>query len=97
MRGVYRRWGYTVKEIPGKFGKDRAQAEDIAYARQAVNYESIQQFVLQVIREHERQDVSHNGTVGEPAGWMLQRKRREPEEYFYCLSFPLPRSSSVDI
>lgn len=45
-----------------------AQAGDTAYAGQAVDYEKIRQFVLQVIREHERQETPHNETAGEAAG-----------------------------
>lgn len=44
-----------------------ALAGDVPYAGQAVDYEKIRQFVLQVIRENERQEASYNGTVGEPA------------------------------
>ena len=44
------------------------QAGDMAYAGQAVDYEKIRQFVLQVIREHESQEASHKDTAGEPAG-----------------------------
>ena len=36
-------------------------------AGQAVDYEKIRQFVLQVIREHERQEAPRNETAGEPA------------------------------
>ncbi len=35
-------------------------------AGQAVDYEQIRQFVLQVIREHERQEAPRNGAAGEP-------------------------------
>ena len=45
-----------------------AQAGDMAYAGQAVDYEKIRQFVLQVIREHESQEMPHKETAGEPAG-----------------------------
>ena len=45
-----------------------AQAGDMTYAGQAVDYEKIRQFVLQVIREHESQEAPHNETAGEPAG-----------------------------
>ena len=46
-----------------------AQAGDMPYAGQAVDYGKIRQFVLQVIREHEGQEAPHNnGAAGEPAG-----------------------------
>ena len=45
-----------------------AQAGDMPYAGQAVDYEKIRQFVLQVIREHEGQEAPYNGTAGEPDG-----------------------------
>ena len=45
-----------------------AQAGDMSYAGQAVDYEKIRQFVLQVIREHERQEVPHKETAGKPTG-----------------------------
>lgn len=48
--------------------QNEAQAGDMPYAGQAVDYEKIRQFVLQVIREHERQEVPHKKTTGEPAG-----------------------------
>ena len=35
-------------------------------AGQAVDYEKIRQFVLQVIREHERQEAPRNGSAEEP-------------------------------
>ncbi len=44
-----------------------AQAGDMPYAGQVVDYERIRQFVLQVIREHERQEAPRNETAGEPA------------------------------
>lgn len=44
-----------------------AQAGDMPYAGQAVDYEKIRQFVLQVIREHERQEAPRKETAGEPA------------------------------
>lgn len=44
-----------------------AQTGDMPYAGQAVDYEKIRQFVLQVIREHERQETPYNGTAGELA------------------------------
>lgn len=45
-----------------------AQAGDMTYAGQAVDYEKIRQFVLQVISEHERQQALRKETAGEPAG-----------------------------
>ena len=45
-----------------------AQAGDVPYAGQAVDYERIRQFVLQVIREHERQEAPYNGKAEEPDG-----------------------------
>ena len=45
-----------------------AQAGDVPYAGQAVDYEKIRQFVLQVIREHERQEAPYNGKAEEPDG-----------------------------
>ena len=45
-----------------------AQAGDMPHAGQAVDYERIRQFVLQVIREHERQEAPYNGKAGEPDG-----------------------------
>ena len=45
-----------------------AQAGDMTYAGQTVDYEKIRQFVLQVIREHERQEVPHKETAGKPTG-----------------------------
>lgn len=45
-----------------------AQAGDMPYAGQAVDYEKIRQFVLQVIREHERQEAPYNGKAEEPDG-----------------------------
>lgn len=45
-----------------------AQAGDMPHAGQAVDYERIRQFVLQVIREHERQGGYVGKTAGEPAG-----------------------------
>ena len=44
------------------------QAGDVPYAGQAVDYEKIRQFVLQVIREHERQEAPYNGKAEEPDG-----------------------------
>lgn len=46
--------------------QNRAQAGDMAYAGQAVDYEKIRQFVLQVIRENESQEARHKETAGEP-------------------------------
>ena len=37
-------------------------------AGQAVDYEKIRQFVLQVIREHESQEMPRKETAGEPVG-----------------------------
>ena len=45
-----------------------ALAGDVPYAGQAVDYEKIRQFVLQVIREHERQEALYNGKAEEPDG-----------------------------
>ena len=45
-----------------------AQAGDMPYTGQAVDYEKIRQFVLQVIREHESQEIPHNEMAGEAAG-----------------------------
>ena len=45
-----------------------AQAGDMAYAGQAVDYEKIRQFVLQVIREYESQEMPRKETAGEPVG-----------------------------
>ena len=45
-----------------------AQAGDMTYAGQAVEYEKIRQFVLKVIREHESQETPHKDTAKEPAG-----------------------------
>ena len=45
-----------------------AQAGDVPYAGQAVDYEKIRQFVLQVIRKHERQEAPYNGKAEEPDG-----------------------------
>ena len=44
-----------------------AQAGDM-YAGQAVDYEKIRQFVLQVIREHESKEAPRKDTAEEPAG-----------------------------
>ena len=44
-----------------------AQAGDMPHAGQAVDYERIRQFVLQVIREHERQEAPHTDMAEEPA------------------------------
>ncbi len=44
-----------------------AQTGDMPYAGQAVDYEKIRQFVLQVIREHESQEMPHKETAREPA------------------------------
>ena len=44
-----------------------AQAGDMTYAGQAVDYGKIREFVLQVIREHESQEMPHKETAG-PAG-----------------------------
>ena len=44
-----------------------AQAGDMPHAGQAVDYERIRQFVLQVIREHERQEALHTHMAEEPA------------------------------
>lgn len=42
-------------------------AAGISAGQAAVDYEKIQQFVLQVIREQERQETPHNETTGESA------------------------------
>ncbi len=42
-------------------------AAGISAGQAAVDYEKIRQFVLQVIREHERQEAPRNETAGEPA------------------------------
>lgn len=44
-----------------------AQTGDVPYAGQAVDYEKIRQFVLQVIREHERQETPRIETARETA------------------------------
>ncbi len=44
------------------------QAGDMTYSGQAVDYEKIRQFVLQVIRENESQEMPHKDTAKEPAG-----------------------------
>ena len=44
-----------------------AQAGDMPHAGQAVDYERIRQFVLQVIREHERQEAPHTDMAEGPA------------------------------
>lgn len=44
-----------------------AQTGNMPYAGREVDYEKIRQFVLQVIREHEGQEMPYNGTAGEPA------------------------------
>ena len=43
-----------------------AQAGDMPHAGQVVDYERIRQFVLQVIREHERQEAPHTDMAEEP-------------------------------
>ncbi len=43
-----------------------AQAGDMPHAGQAVDYERIRQFVLQVIREHEGWEIPHRVTAVEP-------------------------------
>ena len=43
------------------------QNGDMPHAGQAVDYERIRQFVLQVIREHERQEAPHTDMAEEPA------------------------------
>lgn len=45
-----------------------AQAADMPYAGQAVDFEKIRSFVLQVIEEHEKQGVSIEETAGQDAG-----------------------------
>ena len=45
-----------------------AQTGDMPHAGQAVDYERIRQFVLQVIREHEGQEASRKETAGGLAG-----------------------------
>lgn len=42
-------------------------AAGISAGQAAVDYEKIRQFVLQVIREQERQEAPRNETAGEPA------------------------------
>lgn len=44
-----------------------AQAGDMLHAGQVVDYERIRQFVLQVIREQERQEAPHTDMAEEPA------------------------------
>ena len=44
-----------------------AQAGDMTYAGQTVDYEKIRQFVLQVIREYDRQEAPRIETVRETA------------------------------
>lgn len=43
----------------------RAQTGNMPYTGQAVDYEEIRQFVLQVIREHERQGMPNEDMAGE--------------------------------